>query len=213
MSAADAPAGPHGERPQTLLVLGARGDLTKRLLLPGLGSLVAASGLTGPHLVGSDRGEGSDEEWRALVARAFSEGDASGAAVDAVVRDTRYVAADAAGADDLRGLLASCGGRLTLYFALPPAVTVEACRTLARIGVPEGTRLVLEKPFGTDAASATALNELLHSFVPEDHVTGRGVGRDAGRAHRTSPSTSDTASSAPRPRCAPPWTRHCANTA
>ncbi|MFJ8187083.1 glucose-6-phosphate dehydrogenase [Streptomyces sp. NPDC096105] len=170
MSAADAPAGPHGERPQTLLVLGARGDLTKRLLLPGLGSLVAASGLTGLHLVGSDRGEGSDEEWRALVARAFSEGDASGAAVDAVVRDTRYVAADAAGADDLRGLLASCGGRLTLYFALPPAVTVEACRTLARIGVPEGTRLVLEKPFGTDAASATALNELLHSFVPEDHV-------------------------------------------
>src|SRR5690606_38219905 len=81
-----------------------------------------------------------------------------------------YLAADATAEEDLRRLLASCRGRLTLYFALPPAITVEACRALARIGVPDGTRLVMEKPFGTDAASAAALNELLHGFVPEDHV-------------------------------------------
>src|SRR5690606_34375865 len=153
MSAADAPsAGPDGERVQTLLVLGARGDLTERLLLPGLGDLVAASGLTDLFLVGSDRGSGSDEEWRTLVARAFAAGGANGPAVDAVVRNSRYLAADATAEEDLRRLLASCRGRLTLYFALPPAITVEACRALARIGVPEGTRLVLEKPFGTDAA-------------------------------------------------------------
>lgn len=177
MSAADVPAdGPNGERAertgqtQTLLVLGARGDLTARLLLPGLGDLVAVSSLTGLFLVGSDRGEGSDEEWRAVVAQAFAAGGASGPAVDAVVRDARYVAADATDEDDLRRLLACRRGRLTLYFALPPAVTVEACRTLARIGVPDGTRLVLEKPFGTDATSAAALNELLHHLVPEDHV-------------------------------------------
>jgi glucose-6-phosphate 1-dehydrogenase len=59
---------------------------------------------------------------------------------------------------------------LTLYFALPPAVTVTAGRALARVGVPERTRLVIEKPFGTDAASAASLNELLHGLVPEDHV-------------------------------------------
>ncbi|CAL9329785.1 glucose-6-phosphate dehydrogenase [Streptomyces sp. enrichment culture] len=171
MSAPDATAaGPDDERTQTLLVLGAGGDLTQRLLLPGLGNLVASSGLTGLHLVGSDRGESSDEEWRTLVARAFEAGGAEGPAVDAVVRDTRYVVADATAEDDLRRVMASCRGRLTLYFALPPAVTVEACRVLARTGVPAGTRLVLEKPFGTDAASATALNELLHGFVPEDHV-------------------------------------------
>ncbi|MBD9735705.1 glucose-6-phosphate dehydrogenase, partial [Streptomyces sp. H28] len=121
-------------------------------------------------LVGSDRGERSDEEWRTLVARAFAAGGGNGPAVDAVARNSRYLAADATAEDDLRRLLASCRGRLTLYFALPPAITVEACRALARTGVPEGTRLVLEKPFGTDAASAAALNELLHGFVPEDHV-------------------------------------------
>ncbi|MET9152527.1 glucose-6-phosphate dehydrogenase [Streptomyces griseoflavus] len=157
-------------RTQTLVVLGANGDLTARLLLPGLGGLVASSSLSGLHLVGSDRGEGTDEEWRTLVAGAFAEGGAGGAAVDAVVRDARYVAADATDEDDLRRLLDCRRGRLTLYFALPAAVTVEACRALSRIGVPEGTRLVLEKPFGTDAASATALNDLLHGFVPEDHV-------------------------------------------
>lgn len=43
---------------QTLLILGARGDLTARLLLPGLGVLVAASSLDGLYLIGSDRRNG-----------------------------------------------------------------------------------------------------------------------------------------------------------
>ncbi|MDA0642555.1 hypothetical protein [Nonomuraea ferruginea] len=80
------------------------------------------------------------------------------------------MAADVTDDGDLRRLLACRRGRLTLYFALPPAVTVESCRALTRIGVPDGTRMVLEKPFGTDAASAAALNELLHALVPESHV-------------------------------------------
>ncbi|MFD8430776.1 glucose-6-phosphate dehydrogenase [Streptomyces coelicoflavus] len=155
---------------QTLIVLGAKGDLTARLLLPGLGGLVASSSLGGLLLVGSDRGDGTDEEWQAVVAQAFDKGGAGGPAVDAVVRDARYVATDATDEDGLRRLLAGRRGRVSLYFALPAAVTVEACRALSRIGVPEGTRLVLEKPFGTDAASAAALNDLLHGFVPEDHV-------------------------------------------
>lgn len=94
-----------GERTQTLVILGAHGDLTTRLLLPGLGSLIALSSLDALFLVGSNRGEGSDEEWRATVARAFADADASGPAVDAVVRDTRYVAADATDEGDLRRLL------------------------------------------------------------------------------------------------------------
>ncbi|MFI8305362.1 glucose-6-phosphate dehydrogenase [Streptomyces sp. NPDC085927] len=178
MSTADVPAearadgadGTGDDRTQTLLVFGARGDLTSRLLLPGLGGLIAASSLTGLFLVGCDSGEGSDEEWRTVVAEAFAAGGAGGPAVDAVVRDARYVAADATDEGGLRRLLEGRRGRLTLYFALPPAVTVEACRALSRIGVPDGTRLVLEKPFGTDAASAAALNDLLHGFVPESHV-------------------------------------------
>ena len=158
------------ERTQTLIILGAGGDLTTRLLLPGLGGLVASSFLEDLFLLGSSSEQESDPGWRSTVAQAFADGDASGPAVDAVVRNTRYLASDATDESDLRRLLDQRRGRLTIYFALPPAVMVESCRALARIGVPRGTRLVLEKPFGTDSASAGALNDLLHELVPEDHV-------------------------------------------
>ncbi|MEO5723620.1 MAG: glucose-6-phosphate dehydrogenase [Ilumatobacteraceae bacterium] len=172
MSASSAPTAvaSGSERRQTLVIIGAQGDLTSRLLLPGLGGLVAASSMADLVLVGSGRGAWSDEQWRSVVAEAFTAGDARGPAVDAVTAAARYVTADATNDDDLRALLVGSEGRITLYFALPPAVTIEACRVLSRIGVPDGTRLVLEKPFGVDMESAIALNEQLHALVPEDHI-------------------------------------------
>ena len=155
---------------QTLVIVGAQGDLTSRLLLPGLGGLIAGPPERDIALVGSGRGSWTDEHWRSVVVEAFAAGNAQGPAVDAVAATARYISADATDEDDLRKLLAACDGRVTLYFALPPAVTIEACRALARIGVPDDTRLVLEKPFGVDMASAIALNDLLHTLVPEDHV-------------------------------------------
>src|SRR5699024_2198951 len=88
------------EQTQTLLILGAGGDLTTRLLLPGLGGLVATSSMDDLFLVGSGRSEESDQGWQAAVARAFADGDASGPAVDAVVRNARYMVADATDSDD-----------------------------------------------------------------------------------------------------------------
>ncbi len=162
--------GSGGDRRQTLVILGAQGDLTSRMLLPGLGGLIAESSLLDLVLVGSGRRAWTDEKWRSVVAESFAAGGARGAAVNAVAESARYVRADTADEGDLRSLLSGVEGRLTLYFALPPAVTIEACRMLAHIGVPDGTRLVLEKPFGVDMASAVDLNELLHALVPEDHV-------------------------------------------
>ena len=172
MNASSAPAatGSEDDRRQALVILGAQGDLTSRMLLPGLGGLVAASSERDLVLIGSGRRAWSDEQWRSVVADAFAAGDARGPAADAVAESARYVRADATDEDDLRTLMGGIEGRITLYFALSPAVTIEACRVLARIGVPAGTRLVLEKPFGVDMASAIALNDLLHALVPEDHV-------------------------------------------
>ena len=90
--------------------------------------------------------------------------------MDAVAAAARYIRADVTSEHDLRGLLEAAQGALTIYFALPPAVTEKACRALRGIGLPADTRLVMEKPFGTDVASAQALNELLAQLVPEDHV-------------------------------------------
>ena len=154
----------------TLLILGASGDLTMRLLLPGLGALLASGGGEPLLLIGSATADWDDDRWRQLVAESFAAANVRGAQVDAVVRDARYLKADVTVEGDLRGLLDACHGRVAVFFALPPAVTVQACQTLANIELPEHTRLVLEKPFGTDAASAAALNDLLARLVPEDQV-------------------------------------------
>jgi glucose-6-phosphate 1-dehydrogenase len=155
---------------QTLLILGATGDLTARLLLPGLGALVAGGGGEQLLVVGGATAGWDDNRWRQRVAESFAAAGAGGAQVDAVVRGARYVRADVTVTDDLRRLLAACQGRVAIFFALPPAVTVRACQALAGIELPEHTRLVLEKPFATDAASAAALNDLLARLVPEDQV-------------------------------------------
>ena len=155
-------------REQTLLVLGASGDLTARLLLPGLAGLLAASPAESLLLVGSGRDEWDDEHWRQRVRESF--GSATGPQVTATVEGTRYLPADVTRAEDLQQLLAACRGEVVIFFALPPAVTAKACQALTGVPLPAGTRLVLEKPFGTDAASAEALNRLLVTLVPENRI-------------------------------------------
>ncbi|MFI6243190.1 glucose-6-phosphate dehydrogenase [Micromonospora sp. NPDC050795] len=156
--------------PQTLLLLGASGDLAARLLLPGLGRLVASGAVPDLRLVGSGRDDWDDERWRGRIAGSFATVGAGGPREAEVVRSARYLAADVTAEEDLRRLLAACQGQTVIFFALPPAVTARAAATLARIGLPPGTRLMLEKPFGTDTASARSLNDLLAGLVPEDQV-------------------------------------------
>jgi glucose-6-phosphate 1-dehydrogenase len=79
----------------------------------------------------------------------------------------------------LKPLIDSCPPAPAIYFALPPSVTVAACAALQQVSLPEGTTMVLEKPFGTNQESAASLNQLLAEIVPEvqvhrvDHFLGR----------------------------------------
>jgi glucose-6-phosphate 1-dehydrogenase len=165
------PHEPGDPPPKTLLVLGAAGDLTARLLLPGLGTLLARGECAGDLLLlGSGRDDWGDDRWRDLVERAFAAAGAGGDATAAVIDRTRYLPADATSASDLATLLEQADGAPAIYFALPPAVTHRSCVALRDIGVPNGTRLVMEKPFGSDVQSAQALNELVAAIVPDDHV-------------------------------------------
>src|SRR5512144_1813144 len=156
---------------QTLLILGATGDLTARLLLPGLAGLLATGDVQDLSLVGSGRDDWDDDRWRERVRTSFAVAEIPGAR-----RWTRWWRRPGTrgptptAPDDLRRLLAGCYPPLVIFFALAPAVTVSACCALATSDLPAGTRLVLEKPFGTDAASAAALNDLLLQLVPEDQV-------------------------------------------
>jgi glucose-6-phosphate 1-dehydrogenase len=158
-----------------MLILGASGDLTKRLLLPGIGSLIKggdASDLQlvdGLKVIGSGRSDKSDE-WRDTISDALEQVGASGDAVDAILASTAYVRADPTSADDWKPLLEQVDGDLVVYFALPPAIVSKVAAVLEGLELPDHTVLAVEKPFGDDAGSAEALNEALRKVVPEERI-------------------------------------------
>jgi glucose-6-phosphate 1-dehydrogenase len=155
---------------RTLVILGASGDLTARLLLPGLGQLLSTQVDLEVDLIGVGNIPMTDAQWRKRVTASFKDGGASSAATRALIAGTRYLEADATKADDLAKIFAACSGTPALYFALPPAVTELVCATLSKMQRPTGLVLALEKPFGTNLPSARALNRLLATFIPEERV-------------------------------------------
>ncbi|PRY10471.1 glucose-6-phosphate dehydrogenase [Kineococcus rhizosphaerae] len=171
-----------GDPVATLLVLGASGDLASRLLLPGLARLLVSGrseDATHGHgsslqLVGAGAEDWDDAHWREVVTEAFSDHGADPAEDDGAaraVRDgSRYAKVDVTDPDALLDLLHSCTAPVAAYFALPPAITAKACEGLVGRDLPESTRLVMEKPFGSDEASAHHLNEVVARLVPEQHV-------------------------------------------
>lgn len=152
----------------SLLILGAGGDLTKRLLIPGLASLLSEHEYD-VQVIGAAREERTDEEWRQLIRDSFSQVTHPENA-DRYLESARYITGDVTDADHLGSLIAACDHTPVIYFALPPAVTVQVCKALRDVDLPEGTRLALEKPFGTDLRSARALNRLIAQLVPEEQV-------------------------------------------
>lgn len=154
----------------TLVLLGASGDLTERLLLPGLGTLLATEPTRRVELVGAAQDDWSDERWRDLVRAALAQGGAAPEVVEATVATTRYVRLDVLDRASWTTFVAGLPEGSVLYFALPPQVTVDSCRLLDRAALPPGVRLALEKPFGYDLASARDFNDLLAGLVPEDRV-------------------------------------------
>lgn len=162
--------------PTTLVIFGAGGDLASRLLLPALGQLLTREPSRAVRIVGVDRQEWTDADLAAVVRASF----ATMGADDAASRvEVAYRRTDITRADDLRPLLAECRGHVALYFAVPPAIAAASIAAMSPDMLPDGAMLVMEKPFGTDEASARALNETLTALVPEsqvfrvDHFLGR----------------------------------------
>lgn len=152
----------------TLVILGATGDLTARLLLPALAQLLERSPDLRVRLVGVGQEDWTDDTWRTLVERTFTEN--SGAGCLSAVTEIVYRRTDITDAASMAALLGELSGRIALYFAVPPAVAVRSCEALQSVELPAGIVLALEKPFGTDERSAQELNRLLTGLVPENQV-------------------------------------------
>lgn len=160
---------------RSLLILGASGDLTGRLLFPGLARLLATGRHAGLTVVGAGAEDWSPEQWSRRVhdateAALAAATDAGRAELERIRRDSVYVRLDVTAPGELAREVAALRGPVAVYFALPPAVSQKACELLEPGDLPEGTRLVLEKPFGSSEASAAELNETLRRLVPECHI-------------------------------------------
>jgi glucose-6-phosphate 1-dehydrogenase len=148
-----------------LVLFGAAGDLAGRFLLPALTTLhgVLPEGFA---VVGVDTAEWDDEAFRRHA------GDAP-----VVLRYHRADATDpAAVADALR---TAGDGPLVAYLALPQRTFRAAVGCLAEAGLPPGSRVAIEKPFGEDLPGAVELNRLLtgtagseEAVFRVDHVLG-----------------------------------------
>lgn len=156
--------------PLTLLILGASGDLTSRLLLPGLGSLLRLEPDRELTVLGSGRSPISDDEFRDTIRTAFAGVRCPETTTEQVAARSRYIQADPTKAADLQKLLGEASGTVVIYFALPPSVTMQICEVLEGLDKPETLRLAMEKPFGVDRESAIELNKQLQRVVPENRI-------------------------------------------
>lgn len=156
-----------------LVLFGASGDLTSRLLLPGLAHLVADGSAPGDlEVLGVGREAWTTDEFRAHIADAL---DAHAAEVPAaaraeVVARLSYRTGDVTDAGSVREVLAGSEAPQLVYLALPPQVFEPALLSLAGAPLPDGSAVAIEKPFGSDLATARRLNEVLQEELPATQV-------------------------------------------
>jgi glucose-6-phosphate 1-dehydrogenase len=172
--------------PRTLLLFGASGDLAGRFLLPALAALRAADRLPESfRVVGAARQEWDQDDFRRIVAARLDQhaSDVPAAARQALVESLDYRSVDLSRPEDVARVVRedSGNGPFVAYLALPPGLFTDVVTALGDTGLPPGSRIAIEKPFGEDLESAVALNALLDRVVGDageraifrvDHVLG-----------------------------------------
>jgi glucose-6-phosphate 1-dehydrogenase len=172
-------------RPGDALVLfGATGDLARKKLFPALYHLSAAKCLDVP-VVGVAASEWDDAALADYATEAVESAvdTVDGAVLDDLVGRLAMVSGDyqdRSTFDTLARRLEQAGARRPVhYLAIPPSLFPTVVEGLAGAGLSVGARVVVEKPFGSDLASAQALSGLLHEVFPEpaifriDHYLGK----------------------------------------
>jgi glucose-6-phosphate 1-dehydrogenase len=155
------------------VILGASGDLTARYLLPAMARLKQHGHLPGElKITGIARDDWTAEAFRGHIEGGLERhtGDLEAATCGALVSGLEYRRADVSDAKELGGALGELHEPAVAYLALPPGLFAAAIEALAAIGLPEGSRVVVEKPFGVSLASAQELNRLLHRSFREEAI-------------------------------------------
>ena len=159
--------------PQVVVLVGATGDLARRKLLPGLFHLASAGFIPGCRIIGVSLDALDAESFRASARQALdefssrkvSDGDwaAFAAALDYVPLDAGAPALQAAVDRAEQALCAEAKVpvsecRRLHYLSVPPSAALSVVAMLGAAGLVDRARIVMEKPFGVDVASARSLN-------------------------------------------------------
>jgi glucose-6-phosphate 1-dehydrogenase len=164
--------------PHVIILFGATGDLAARKLLPGLLHLAVNGMMPDYRIVGSSTSTLSDEEFRHLARHAVDEYSTDKISLLQWANFEKRLSfcSTSVGAEALADHVANAekeiGGepRRLHYLSVPPAADRSVLQMISDAKLVERSRIVMEKPFGTDLASAVALNDLLHSVFDEDQI-------------------------------------------
>jgi glucose-6-phosphate 1-dehydrogenase len=165
------------------VIFGGTGDLARRKLIPSLYRLITENGIADRCiLLGVAPGEFDDDAYRAWTRDALRDTGLGDADLEAWCDDNVFyqtLGRDSESYGQLRRRIESIEsdrglpGNRAFYLALPPPVFSTAITGLGEAGLsksPGWTRLVIEKPIGTDLESARELNAVVHEFFDEAQV-------------------------------------------
>ncbi len=164
--------------PFDLVIFGGTGDLARRKILPGLYLRFQAGQMTADsRIIGAARAELTEEAFRQSVRDSITEfvpkAKQEEAVISAFLDQIGYVTIDAKGEGGWPALKAMMrpGVVRAFYFSVAPALFGDIAERLHLHGVADGdSRIVVEKPFGRDLASARALNEVLAQHFKESQI-------------------------------------------
>jgi glucose-6-phosphate 1-dehydrogenase len=163
---------------QIVVLVGATGDLSRRKLLPGLFHLSSAGFIPGCRIIGVSLDAIDADGFRKIAREAldqFSSRKVQDSDWAAFAQTLDYVpmsagaAALKASVEEAERQLGSETRRLH-YLSVPPNAALSAVRLLAEADLVDRSRIVMEKPFGTDLASAKILNAKLHEVFAEEQI-------------------------------------------
>jgi glucose-6-phosphate 1-dehydrogenase len=160
------------EKSDAIVIFGVTGDLAYKKIFPALHALVRRGHLTVP-VIGVAKTEWKPEQIRTKIRESLeNHGGVDPQALASLLGLLRYVSGDyrdPATFDRLRKGLGSAA-RPLYYLAVPPSLFTTVIEGLAKSGCVSGARMVVEKPFGKNLASARTLNHTLNTYLPEEDI-------------------------------------------
>jgi glucose-6-phosphate 1-dehydrogenase len=151
---------------------GATGDLAYKKIFPSLHAMVKRGNLNVPVIGVAKAGWNLDQFRARAVDSIGKHGGLDRAAFEKLSSLLRYVDGDYHDPGTFRAIRQELGApeRPAHYLAIPPALFGQVVEQLSKAGAANGARVIVEKPFGTDLASAQALNRILLGTFDESSI-------------------------------------------